>query len=174
MGLLLYHEEICFIKTLRETAHSAIIGAAMSQMIHYQDDLFSLSVLVKSLDLILSTETDPDYFAERVDGDIAFLSRSLRAFGSLLEQNALLVERADYLKLLERTVKSFIGVLDRLAGSGYPRAQAYAGDGRRIGDAAAEQRALLGNLGELLRSSLSGDTETDLVSQDEMSELLKE
>jgi len=89
-------------------------------MIHYQDDLFSLSVLVRSLDLILSTETDPDYFAERVDGDIGFLDRSLMVFSSLLEQNTLLVERAEYLKLLERTVKAFIGVLDRLAGSGYP------------------------------------------------------
>jgi hypothetical protein len=147
---------------------------AMSQMIHYQDDLFSLSVLVKSLDLILSTETDPDYFAERVNADIAFLDKSLQAFGSLLEQNTLLVERADYLKLLERTVKAFIGALDRLAGSGYPRAQAFAGDGQRIGSAAAEQRALLGRLGELLRSSLAGDAETDLVSQDELSELLKE
>lgn len=143
-------------------------------MIHYQDDLFSLSVLVKSLDLILSTETDPDYFAERVSADIEFLDRNLRAFGSMLDQNTLLIERADYLKLLEKTVKSFIGVLDRLSGSGYPRAQAFAGDGLRLGAAGGEQRALLGRLGELLRSSLSGDAETDLVSQDELSELLKE
>jgi hypothetical protein len=143
-------------------------------MIHYQDDLFSLSVLVKSLDLILSTETDPDYFAERVAADIDFLDRNLRSFGSLLEQNTLLIERAEYLKLLERTVKSFIGVIDRLSGSGYPRAQAFAGDGTRLGAAGGGQRALLGRLGELLRSSLSGDTETDLVSQDELSELLKE
>lgn len=143
-------------------------------MIHYQDDLFSLSVLVKSLDLILSTETDPDYFAERVSADIEFLDRNLRAFGSMLDQNTLLIERADYLKLLEKTVKSFIGVLDRLSGSGYPRAQAFAGDGLLLGAAGGEQRALLGRLGELLRSSLSGDAETDLVSQDELSELLKE
>ena len=142
-----------------------LLHHAMSQMIHYQDDLFSLSVLVKSLDLILSTETDPDYFAGRVEGDIDFLGRSLRAFGALLEQNTLLVERAEYLKLLERTVKAFIGALDRLAGSGYPRAQAYAGDGQQIGAATTEQRALLGRLGELLRSSLAGDAETDLVSK---------
>ncbi len=147
---------------------------AMPQMIHYQDDLFSLSALVKSLDLILATETDPEYFAERVDGDIAFLDLSLRAFGSLLEQNTLLVERPEYLKLLERTVKAFIGLLDRLSGAGYPRARAFAGDGRRVGSAAAEQRALLGRLGELLRSSLAGDAETDIVSQDEMSQLLRE
>lgn len=143
-------------------------------MIHYQDDLFSLSVLVRSLDLILSTETDPDYFAERVDGDIGFLDRSLMVFSSLLEQNTLLVERAEYLKLLERTVKAFIGVLDRLAGSGYPRAQSFAADSQRLGAASAEQRALLVRLNELLRSSLNGDAETDLVSQDELSELLKE
>ncbi|MGA2544981.1 MAG: hypothetical protein ABSF43_00380 [Rectinemataceae bacterium] len=146
----------------------------MPQMIHYQDDLFSLSVLVKSLDLILSTETDPDYFAERVGTDIEFLDRSLRVFGSLLEQNTLLIERAEYLKLLERTVKSFLGVLDRLSGSGYPRAQSFAGEGQRLGAAVAEQRALLRRLVEILRSSLAEDAETELVSQDELSELLKE
>jgi hypothetical protein len=147
---------------------------AMSQMIHYQDDLFSLSVLVKSLDLILSTETDPDFFAERVDADLAFLDKSLESFGLLLEQNGLLIERAEYLKLLERTVKTFIGVLGRLEGAGYPRAQAFAGDGARLALLSANQRSLLGRLDALLSSSLSGDAETDLVSQDELSELLRE
>ena len=146
----------------------------MSQMIHYQDDLFSLSVLVKSLDLILSTETDPDYFAERVGADLSFLDRSLESFASLLEQNTLLIERAEYLKLLERTVKTFIGVLGRLEGAGYPRAQAFAGDGSLVGTVAADQRALLGRLNALLSSSLTGEAETDLVSQDELSELLRE
>ena len=131
-----------------------------------------MSVLVKSLDLILSVETDPDYFAEHIGSDIGFLSRSFKVFSSLLEQNTLLIERAEYLKLLERTVKAFIGVLDRLSGSGYPQAQAFMSDGQ--GAAVAEQRSLLGHLGELLRSSLTGDAETDLVSQDELSELLKE
>jgi hypothetical protein len=146
----------------------------MPQMIHYQDDLFSLSVLVKSLDLVLSTETDPDFFSERVAADVDFLDRSLLAFGSLLEQNTLLIERSEYLKLLERTVKAFIGVLDRLSGSGYPRAQDFVGDGQRFAPAASGQRVLLGRLGEILRSSLAGEAETDLVSQDELSELLKE
>jgi len=143
-------------------------------MIHYQDDLFSLSVLVKSLDLILSTETDPDYFAERVDADMGFIDKSLGAFAGLLEQNTLLIERAEYLKLLERTVKTFLGVLGRLEGAGYPRAQAFAGDGSRVAAVRANQQALLGRLSALLNSSLTGDAETDLVSQDELSELLRE
>jgi hypothetical protein len=144
----------------------------MSQMIHYQDDLFSLSVLVKSLDLILSTETDPDFFAERVGADLDFLDGSLESFALLLEQNSLLIERAEYLKLLERTVKAFIGVLGRLEGSGYPRAQAFAG--ARIASISTKQHALLGRLSDLLSDSLSGDAETDLVSQDELSGLLRE
>jgi hypothetical protein len=143
-------------------------------MIHYQDDLFSLSVLVKSLDLILSTETDPDYFAERVDADMGFIDKSLGAFADLLEQNTLLIERAEYLKLIERTVKTFLGVLGRLEGAGYPRAQAFAGDGSRVAVVRTNQQALLGRLSALLNSSLTGDAETDLVSQDELSELLRE
>ena len=146
----------------------------MSQMIHYQDDLFSLSVLVRSLDLILSTETDPDFFAERVASGLEFLSKSLESFGALLEQNSLLIERAEYLKLLERTIKTFIGILGRLEGSGYPKAQAFAGNGSRVPEIAASQRALLGRISGLLSSSLSEDAETDLVSQDELSELLRE
>ena len=143
-------------------------------MIHYQDDLFSLSVLIKALDLLLSTETDPEYFAGRVEGDISFLNKSLKSFGALLEQNTLLVERPEYLTLLERTAKAFVGTLDRLAGSGYPRAQTFIGDGQLVASASAEQRVLLAHLTELLRSALAGEAETDLVSQDEMSELLKE
>ena len=147
---------------------------AMSQMIHYQDDLFALSVLVKSLDLMLSTEADPDFFADRVSKDLDFLNASLQSFGSLLEQNSLLLERAEYLKLLERTTKAFISVLERLHGSAYPRAGAFAPEGSPVASMAAQQKALLGRTGELLRSSLAEESETDLVSQNELSELLKE
>jgi hypothetical protein len=146
----------------------------MPQMIHYQDDLFSLSVLVKSLDLVLAIETDPEYFADHLGAEIGFLDLTLKTFASLLEQNTLLIERAEYLKLLERTVKAFIGVLDRLSNASYPRAQSFVGDGARIDASAKEQRALLGHIRELLHSSLAEDAETDLVSQDELSELLKE
>jgi hypothetical protein len=146
----------------------------MSKMIHYQDDLFSLSVLIKSLDLMLATEADPEYFSERVNADLGFLAKSLQSFGSLLEQNTLLIERAECLKLLQRSAKAFALVLERLSGSGYPHSQAYAGELSRVAELAAEQRTLLSRLDELLKTTLAGDAETDLVSQDEMSELLKD
>lgn len=145
----------------------------MAKMIHYQDDLFSISVLVKSLDLMLATEADPEYFSERVDADLAFIGKSLRSFGSLLEQNTLLIERAECLKLLERSVKAFVGILDRIRGSGYPHSQAYAAGEAHIAELADEQRALLSKLDETLRATLGNEAENDIVSQDELSELLK-
>jgi hypothetical protein len=146
----------------------------MPQMIHYQDDLFFLSVQVKSLDSVLSTEADPEYFRERVLADIAFLDRNLRTFGSMLSQNALLIDRPEYLKLLERAVRAFAGILDKLLGSGYPRAEAYAAQAAALRESLAAQRELLYALEGQLSTSLSDEAETDHVSQDELSGLLRE
>jgi hypothetical protein len=145
----------------------------MAKMIHYQDDLFSLSVLVKSLDFMLATEADPEYFSERVDSDLGFIGKNLQSFGALLEENTLLIERAECLKLLERNVKAFVGILDRIKGSGYPHSEAYAAGNARVGDLANEQKVLLARLDDLVRTTRGSETENDIVSQDELSELLK-
>jgi len=148
--------------------------SAMPQMIHYQDDLFFLSVQVKGLDSVLSTEADPEYFRDRVVGDLSFLDQALRTFGSMLAQNALLIDRPEYLKLLERTVRSFTGILEKLLGSEYPRSDAFEPYAPRLREALASQRALMSELDGQLSSSLSGEAETDHVSQDELSGLLRE
>jgi len=146
----------------------------MPQMIHYQDDLFFLSVQVKALASVLSTEADPEYFKDRVLGDIAFLDGLLRSFGSMLSKNALLIDRTEYLKLLERTVRTYSGILEKLLGKEYPRAAAYEPEASRFRECLAAQRELLSALGGELSSSLAGDAETDHVSQDELSGLLRE
>ncbi len=146
----------------------------MPQMIHYQDDLFFLSTQVKALASVLSTEADPEYFKERVVGDIAFLDAQLRNFGSMLAKNALLIDRTEYLKLLERTIKAFSGILEKLVGNEYPRAEAYAMEAGEFRERLRAQRELLSALGGELSSSLAGDAETDHVSQDELSGLLRE
>jgi len=144
----------------------------MSQMIHYQDDLFFLSVLVKALDAGLSTDADPERFRERIEGDIFFLDGSLKSFHGLLVQNTLLMERTEYLKLLQRTSRSLIQVIERILGGAYPRAEAYSTYRPQLEAVAKGQAAILAQLDGILDSG--GENETDLVSQDELSELLKE
>jgi hypothetical protein len=146
----------------------------MSQMIHFQDDIFFLSVLVKALDAGLSTEADPEHFRERVAGDLFFLDGSLKSFRGLLAQNALLIGRSEYVKLLERSSRSYVQLLERLVGGEYPRSEAYSSYRPQLEAVLKEQKAILAELDGILDISLSGSTETDLVSQDELSELLKE
>jgi len=146
----------------------------MPQMIHYQDDLFFLSVLVRALDSGLSTEADPEHFRERVAGDLFFLDGSLKGFHVLLVQNSLLIERPECLKLLQRTSRSLIQVLERIMGGAYPRAESYASYRPQFEAIAKGQAAILAELDEILDASLKGEGETDHVSQDELSELLKE
>ena len=143
-------------------------------MIHYQDDLFILSVMVKSLDACLSSEADPELFGDRIMGDIAFADGCSRRFYALLGQNPLLIERAEYLKLLERTVRSFAAVLEGLIAGSYPRASDYSSYRQQLEATLREAKGLLAELAPLVSSSAEGGSVNEVVSQDELSELLRE
>jgi hypothetical protein len=158
----------------RRPARPMIRTIAMPQMIHYQDDLFFLSLLVKALDAGLATDADPEYFRERVAGDLFFLDGSIRTFQALLSQNAQLLERPECLKLLEGIGKTFSRVLDGLARGSYPGSAAYSPYKPQIEALLAGQRTLLAELDKLLYVTLEGEGESDLVSPDELSELLKD
>jgi hypothetical protein len=146
----------------------------MPQMIHYHDDLFFLSVYVKTLDAVLSTEADPEYFLDHIVGEIGFLDGAIKNFGSMLTGNTLLIDRSEYLKLLERTVRMFSLILEKLIGADYPRSDAFSQFASRFRETLLSQKQLLAELGGELSSALSGEVETDHVSQDELSGLLRE
>lgn len=145
----------------------------MPQKTHYQDDLFLLSVLVKSLEAGLSVEADAEYFRDRISGDIFFLDGSIRVFHGLLAQNAQLIERAEYLKLLERTARAFASIVDRLLAGRFPRAEDYSAYSAQFRSILEAQRAIVQDLAAVLQEADGGGSETDLVSQDELSELLR-
>ena len=145
----------------------------MPQKTHYQDDLFLLSVLTKALDSGLAVEADPEYFRDRIAGDIFFIDSSLRNFSEMLAQNSHLIERTEYLKLLERTVRAFSVIVGRLVEGDYPMAAAYESYSPQLNGILQGQKALLFELSEALKTASQGGGETDLVSSDELSELLR-
>jgi len=145
----------------------------MPQKTHYADDLFVLSTLVTSLDSSLAVEADPEYFRERIAGDIFFIDSSIRTFSELLAQNAHLIERAEYVKLLIRSTKSFIDILQRLLSGSQPESAAYAAYAPQFHANLEGQKKVEAELESIFASSLEGGAETDLVSQDELSELLR-
>lgn len=145
----------------------------MPQKTHYQDDLFFLSLLARTLEAGLSIEADPEYFRERIEGDMRFIDRNLRSFGQMLAQSSHLIDRIEYLKLLERTARSFTACLQKLRDGNYPNAPVYGEDREGLAGLIAGQRALLSELEKALSMSGQGESETDLVSSDELSELLR-
>ncbi len=145
----------------------------MPQKTHYQDDLFFLSLLARTLEAGLSVEADPEYFRERIEGDLRFIDRNLRSFGQMLAQSSHLIDRIEYLKLLERTARSFAACLQKLRDGGYPNAAIYGEDREALAELISGQRALLSELEKALSLSGQGESETDLVSSDELSELLR-
>jgi len=145
----------------------------MSQKIHYQDDLYLLSVLVKALESGLSVEADPEFFRERLSGDIFFLDSSIRTFHELLEQNTHLIDRAEYVKLLERITIAFVSTVENLVSGNSPEAQAYEDYTPQLRSVLIEQRQIATELSSIRIDSTRNMGESELVSQDELSELLK-
>lgn len=146
----------------------------MPQIIHYLDNLFFLSVLLKSLDSGLSTEADGEHFRGLVLGNLEFLASSLNHYMGLLEQNIVLIDRAEYVKLLERSMRAYARVLERLLDHVYPTAAAYETERSRLESLAAAQRAARPRLEALLAQTMDAEGVSDLVSEDELSELLRE
>lgn len=139
----------------------------MSQKIHYQDDLFILSVLVKALDATLSVEADSEFFHSRIIEDVSFLDKGIRTFHEMLSQNSHLLERIEYLKLLDRTANAFIDCLGKLE-TGH-----YSTQTRQFHDIRAIHASLQAERAQILCSTYKDGAEIDLVSSDEISELLK-
>lgn len=145
----------------------------MAQKIHYRDDLFVLSTLAHALESALSIEADPEFFRERISGDIFFLDASIRAFRDILVQNSHLIERSDYLKLLEGISRGFGHSIDRLVTGNYPHAEAYASYEPQLRGIIEAQKSIAAEIRGVLDAESGMEMESDLVSEDELSELLR-
>jgi hypothetical protein len=98
----------------------------MTRKINYEDDLFALSLVVRSLRDIARLEVDADLFADRVAEDASFVDdASLRILAGL-KASPFLVHRTDYLRSLQKLLRSLAGLLEELAGGRSPVAAALA------------------------------------------------
>ena len=95
----------------------------MTKKINYEDDIFALSLLLRGVSDIVKLDADPEFFAQRIDADIAFLNAAIRRVFDALSTGPSFIKRSDYLKDLERLKRSFIELLDSLAEKRVPFAE---------------------------------------------------
>jgi len=145
----------------------------MPQKIHYRDDIFLLSMQVKTLEACLTVEADAEYFRDRVVADLFFIDTTIRSMAEVLSHNLHLVARSEYLKLLERVSADFCRALGRLQSGECPSTAAYEAYAPQVKALVAGQRALAAELrGHLEDGTESGSSDAELVSGDELEKLL--
>lgn len=147
----------------------------MPQRIHYQDDIFYLSLIARTTAEGFSVDVDPELFLQKLRDDILFVEQRLSAMFEMLSSNDRLLDRLEYLKLLEGVILPFSSGLEKLRSGALPLSCAVESAGLSL-DACIDRLGELKKvLDEELRSgSGTRDLEMDVVSQDELSELLKE
>jgi hypothetical protein len=143
----------------------------MTKRINYEDDIFSISLLVRSLTDILRLDIDPELFKDRIAGDIAFVDAGINRIYDSLVSGPLFLKRDEHLKGLQRLMRSFTIVLDSIIEKRVPFAEflvAYQGRHQTMRDA---HETHAGEIRSQLSQKISRDEE-HIVSEDEFKILL--
>lgn len=83
----------------------------MTTKIHYEDNVFFLTSMIKTLKAGMSLDIDPEYFMDKVIEDIFFIDSALSRSFISLKSNPYLIKRAEHLRSLLRAKKIYIDFL---------------------------------------------------------------
>ncbi len=83
----------------------------MGAKVHYEDNLFFLHSILRTIESGLRLDIDPEYFKDKILEDVFFIDATLMRTFSSLKDNAFLINRASYLRSLRRTLRAFIDFL---------------------------------------------------------------
>jgi hypothetical protein len=86
----------------------------MSVKVHYEDNLFFLHSILRTLEAGLRIDIDAEYFKDKVLEDVFFIDSTLLRTFSSLKENGFLINRVSYLRSLRRTVRGFTDFLSRV------------------------------------------------------------
>jgi len=83
----------------------------MKSKIHYEENLFFLTLLMKGMKEGLKLPLDADYFQDKLLGDLRFVDATLDKIFSTLKANPSLIHRAEYLYQLVKAEGAFSELL---------------------------------------------------------------
>lgn len=92
----------------------------MTTKIHYEDNIFYLGTLVKTVKTGLVLEIDPEYFIDKVLEDILFIDSAFARTYASIKSNSYLIKKTDYLRGLLREKRMFISLLEDILNGKVP------------------------------------------------------
>jgi hypothetical protein len=147
----------------------------MPKRIHFEDDLYFLAASIKMLQNAMTLEVDSDYFADRIVEDVFFIDATLETLYSSLSANAHLIGRQDYLRSTLSVKRSFADFLTKVNSAELRFAeflQPFFGKFNEIKE--RQLKDINAIYGSLAVTGVGDGGEADIVSGDELTELLRD
>jgi hypothetical protein len=91
----------------------------MKNQIHYEEDLFYLSLTIKNLQDSLLLSLDPEYFASKIESDLKFVDENLEQFFVTLKTSIYLIQRAEYFHTLAKVEAAFLELFTEILSGKY-------------------------------------------------------
>ncbi len=85
----------------------------MASKVHYEDDLFFLHSVLRTVEAGLRLDVDQEFFHDKILEDIFFIDATLMRLFSSLKENPHLINRVTYLRSLRRTIVAFSDFLSQ-------------------------------------------------------------
>ncbi|MCX7025677.1 MAG: hypothetical protein NT080_13835 [Spirochaetes bacterium] len=146
----------------------------MAQKIHYQDDIYFIHRIVRTVRDALKIEIDPDYYAARILSDVRFANEAMRNIRDSLMANTRIVERPEYLKLLLGTATDLTDIVSDLSSGSSDLGRALEGSKDELQAMYQSLRGMTDEIRNSLNELVDGEMfDVEVVSRDELSELLQ-
>jgi formate dehydrogenase maturation protein FdhE len=147
---------------------------SMSQVLHYQDDLFLINSLARFMADASKLEPDPEILGDTLAAVARATDSSFRRIRELVLEKPHLVDRLDYIKLLADIAETVSEALERLMSADSSMAANLSSSTDEMTRMVTAHRAACSDLREMLRESLNGImNDENQVSGDELNELLR-
>ncbi len=140
----------------------------MAARVNYEDNIFYLSSLIKTLSTGVSLDIDSEIFREKIIEDVAFVHATISRLHDSLRDNVYLIRRMEYMRDLSRAVQLFIEFLEKIDNPETPFYAALAETETTFKRYHDEQQRMQRELTRALRSSPSRTEEQeDIIGRDE-------
>ena len=149
-------------------------GTGMTSRVNYDDNIFFVHAMVKSLRSGLILDVDPELFKDKVLEDIFFVDSTLMKILSQLRDNPNLIRRAEYLKALLRVENAFLAFLSDILAAEHPLAESLTPFSHKVRACRSSHQTTHTELQSMLHRPEDHAPEEDVVSQEELGFLLQE